>query len=38
MLLIKEVFSLSFRETIILSRDYFKNVPSLKGNFKTSIE
>ena len=26
MLLIKEVFFLSFRETIILSRDYFENV------------
>ena len=30
MLIIKEMFSLSFRETIILSRDYFKNVPSLR--------
>ena len=30
MLIIMEVFSLSFRETIILSRDYFKNVPSLR--------
>jgi len=30
MLIIKEVFSLSFRETIILSRDYFKNAPSLR--------
>jgi len=29
-LIIKEMFSLSFRETIILSRDYFKNVPSLR--------
>jgi len=24
------VFGLSFRETIIFSRDYFKNVPSLR--------
>ncbi|MCD6267017.1 MAG: hypothetical protein J7J14_01235, partial [Thermotogaceae bacterium] len=30
MLLIKEVFSLSFRETIILSRDYFEKVPFLR--------
>ena len=30
MLLIKEVFSLFFRETIILSRDYFKKVPFLR--------
>jgi|GEM_PF-2302363 len=30
MLIIMEVFSLSFRETIILSRDYFKNAPSLR--------
>ena len=30
MLIIKEVFSLSFRDTIIFSRDYFKNVPSLR--------
>jgi len=30
MLIIKEVFGLSFRETIIFSRDYFKNVPSLR--------
>ena len=30
MLLVKEVFSLFFRETIILSRDYFKNVSFLR--------
>ncbi len=30
MLLIKEVYQLSFRETILLSRDYFKRVPSLR--------
>ena len=30
MLLIKEVYQLSFRETILLSKDYFKNVPSLR--------
>jgi len=30
MLLIREMFSLPFRETIILSRDYFKKVPSLR--------
>jgi len=30
MLLIKEMFSLPFRETIQISRDYFKNVPSLR--------
>jgi len=29
MLLIKEMFSLSFRETILLSKSYFKRVPSL---------
>ena len=29
-LIIKEMFSLFFRETIILSRDYFKKVPSLR--------
>jgi len=37
MLIIKEMFSLPFRETIILSRDYFKNVPSLRDfHYKTS--
>ncbi len=30
MLIIKEVYQLSFRETILLSRDYFKRVPSLR--------
>ncbi|RKX52567.1 MAG: hypothetical protein DRP25_02050 [Thermotoga sp.] len=30
MLIIKEMFPLSFKETIILSRDYFKNVPFLR--------
>ncbi len=30
MLLTKEVYQLSFRETILLSRDYFKRVPSLR--------
>ena len=29
MLVIKEVFSLSFRDTILLSKSYFKRVPSL---------
>ncbi len=30
MLLIKEVYQLSFRETILISKDYFKRVPSLR--------
>ncbi len=30
MLIIKEVYQLSFRETILISRDYFKRVPSLR--------
>ncbi len=30
MLIIKEVYQLSFRETIQLSKDYFKRVPSLR--------
>ena len=37
MLIIMEVFSLFFRETIILSRDYFKNVLSLRDfHYKVS--
>ena len=37
MLLIKEVYQLSFRETILLSKDYFKRVPSLRGGCVQTI-
>ena len=38
MLIIKEVFSLSFRDTIIFSRDYFKNCLSSEISIASKLK